>query len=64
MVDEQFSDAVYIDFLEPKENRYIDGVPIDEFCEHQNEQKYKNFQKDGRIKQSCISSNTEMIPKT
>lgn len=41
-VDEQFSDVVCIDLLEPKETRYIDGVHIDEF---QEEQKYKKLPK-------------------
>lgn len=41
-VDEQFSDAVCIDLLEPKETRYIDGVPIDEFKE---ELKYRKLPK-------------------
>ena len=41
-VDEQFSDAVCIDLLEPKETRYIDGVPIDEFKDNQ---KYRKLPK-------------------
>lgn len=41
-VDEQFSDAVCIDLLEPKEMRYIDGVHIDEFKEYQ---KYRKLPK-------------------
>ena len=45
MVDEQFSDAVCIDFLETKENRCIDGIPIDEFRKHENSQKYKKLPK-------------------
>lgn len=45
MVDEQYSDAVRIEFLEAKECRYIDGVPIVEFIRHQNEQKYKKLPK-------------------
>lgn len=31
MVDEQFSDAIYIDYLEPRERRLINGVPLDDF---------------------------------
>lgn len=31
MVDEQFSDAVCIDYLSLKENRRVNGIPIDEF---------------------------------
>lgn len=31
MVDEQFSDAVCVDLLEPLETRYINGIPINEF---------------------------------
>ena len=41
-VDEQFSDAVCIDLLKPKETRYIDGVPIDEF---KGSQKYRKLPK-------------------
>lgn len=29
-VDEHFSDAVIIDLLEPKETRFVDGVPLDD----------------------------------
>lgn len=42
MVDEQFSDAVVIDYLATKERRRIDGVPIDEF---KNETHYKKLPK-------------------
>lgn len=42
MVDEQFSDAVLVDILEHKENRLINGVPIDEF---RSETKYKKLPK-------------------
>lgn len=31
MVSDQFSDAVIIDYLEPRERRLINGIPIDEF---------------------------------
>ncbi len=31
MVSDQFSDAVIVDYLEPRERRLINGVPIDEF---------------------------------
>ena len=31
MVDEQFSDAVCIDYLELKERRLVDGVPLEDF---------------------------------
>lgn len=44
MVDEQFSDAVCVDFLETKENRYIDGIHIDEFRK-ENDPKFKKFPK-------------------
>ena len=39
MVDEQFSDAVCIDFLAPKERRRVNGIPIDEF---KSEERYHN----------------------
>lgn len=42
MVDEQFSDAVCIDILEHKENRLVNGIPMDEF---QSETKYKKLPK-------------------
>ena len=42
MVDEQFSDAVVIDYLVPRERRRVDGVPIDEF---QSEQRYRKLPK-------------------
>lgn len=42
MVDEQFSDAVVIDYLVPRERRRVDGIPIDEF---QSEQKYRKLPK-------------------
>lgn len=31
MVSDQFSDAVIIDYLEPRERRLVNGIPIDEF---------------------------------
>ena len=40
MVDEQFSDAVVIDYLVPRERRFVNGIPIDEF---DSETKYKNI---------------------
>lgn len=42
MVDEQFSDAVVIDYLVPRERRRVDGIPIDEF---QSEQRYRKLPK-------------------
>lgn len=42
MVDEQFSDAVVIDFLVPRERRLIDGIPIDQY---ENPTKYKHLPK-------------------
>lgn len=42
MVDEQFSDAVVIDFLALRERRRVDGVPIDDF---QSEQRYRKLPK-------------------
>lgn len=42
MVDEQFSDAVVIDYLVPRERRLVNGIPIDEF---KSETKYKKLPK-------------------
>lgn len=42
MVDEQFSDAVCIDFLAPKERRRVNGIPIDEF---KSEERYHKLPK-------------------
>lgn len=42
MVDEQFSDVVYIDYLEPRERRLVDGVPIEKF---ESEQRYRKLPK-------------------
>ena len=42
MVDEQFSDAVCVDYLSPRERRRVDGIPIDEF---KNEQRYRKLPK-------------------
>lgn len=39
MVDEQFSDAVCIDFLSLRETRLVDGVPINDFVSEQRERK-------------------------
>ena len=43
MVDEQFSDAVCIDYIVPRERRLVDGVPINEF---ESEQRYRKLPKD------------------
>ena len=42
MVDEQFSDAVCIDYLDLRERRRVDGVPIDEF---KSEERYRKLPK-------------------
>lgn len=42
MVYEQFSDAVCIDYLSPKERRLVNGIPIDEF---ESETRYKKLPK-------------------
>ena len=42
MVDEQFSDAVVIDYLVPRERRLVNGIPIDEF---ESQTKYKKLPK-------------------
>ena len=43
MVDEQFSDAVVIDYIVPRERRRVDGIPINEF---HSEQRYRKLPKD------------------
>lgn len=43
IVDQHFSDAVIIDYLEVKERRRINGIPISEFT---NEHKYKKLPKE------------------
>lgn len=43
MVDEQFSDAVVIDYIVPRERRRVDEIPIDEF---HSEQRYRKLPKD------------------
>lgn len=45
IVDEQYSDAVRIDFLELKEDRFINGIPIDEFIERSLNKKSKKLPK-------------------
>lgn len=42
LVDEQFSDAVIIDYLAPRERRLVDGIPINEF---ESEQRYRKLPK-------------------
>lgn len=42
MVDEQFSDAVIIDYLVLRERRFVNGVPIDKF---ESETKYRKLPK-------------------
>lgn len=42
MVDEQFSDAVCIDYLALRERRRVDGIPMQEF---QSEQRYRKLPK-------------------
>lgn len=42
MVDEQFSDRIYIDYLSLKENRRVNGIPINEFI---NEERYRKLPK-------------------
>jgi hypothetical protein len=42
MVDEQFSDAVVIDYLVHKENRLVDGVPLEQF---KSETRYRKLPK-------------------
>lgn len=42
MVDEQFSDAVVIDYLALRERRRVDGIPINEF---QSEQRFRKLPK-------------------
>lgn len=42
MVDEQFSDAVIIDYLDCRERRIVNGIPMDKF---ENESHYKKLPK-------------------
>ena len=42
MVDEQFSDAVIVDYLVPRERRLVNGIPIDKF---ESEYRYKKLPK-------------------
>ena len=42
MVSDQFSDAVIIDYLEPRERRLVNGIPIDKFEDN----KYHKLPKD------------------
>ena len=42
LVDEQFSDAVIIDYIVPRERRIIDGIPLDEF---KSEERYRKLPK-------------------
>lgn len=42
MIDEQFSDAVCIDYIVPRERRLVDGIPINEF---ESEQRYRKLPK-------------------
>lgn len=42
LVDEQFSDAVIVDYIVPRERRIIDGIPIDEF---KSEERYRKLPK-------------------
>lgn len=42
MVDEQFSDAVIIDYIVPRERRLVNGIPIDKF---NSEDKYRKLPK-------------------
>ena len=42
MVNEQFSDMVVIDYLEPRERRLVDGVPIDQF---ESEERFRKLPK-------------------
>lgn len=42
MVDEQYSDAVIVDYLTPRDRRLINGIPINEF---ESEEKRKKLPK-------------------
>ena len=43
MVDEEYSDAILIDYLKPKEHRLVNGIHIDEF---ESQKRYKKLPKD------------------
>lgn len=63
MVDEQFSDAVCIDFLDRKENRYIDGIPIYEYYLNQSTYKYKKLPKGWTWNTKLYEVETREIPE-
>lgn len=46
VVEDQYSDGVYINFLELRERRRIDGIPLDEFRKTCHLAKYKKLPKD------------------
>ena len=49
MVDEQFSDRVYVDYLHPKECRRVNGIPIDEFVDNRYKKLPKGWSYDTRL---------------
>lgn len=52
MVDEQFSDAVIVDYLSPRERRLVDGIPINEF---ESESRYRKLPKGWDYKTELFS---------
>lgn len=60
MVDEQFSDAVIIDFLVPRERRLIDGIPIDDF---KNEERYRKLPKGWTYNTKLFELTEEVLDK-
>lgn len=60
MVDEQFSDAVCIDYLAQRELRRVDGVPIDEF---EDEQRYRKLPKGWTYDTKLFDITRDELPK-
>lgn len=48
-VDVQYFDRVYVDYLHPKENRRINGIPIDEFEDNKYKKLPKGWNYDTRL---------------
>lgn len=58
LVDEQFSDAVIIDYIVPRERRIIDGVPLDEF---KSEERYRKLPKGWTYNTKLFELTTEVL---
>ena len=60
MVDEQFSDAVIVDYLVPRERRLVNGIPIDKF---ESEYKYKKLPKGWSSKDKLFNTTYDPLSK-